>query len=313
MMLVAPSFGVKGFLKLQTFNKFSGKCRIDTGFFPNSVLNAGRNRMGSFDDWFNCGQVGSNNTAPSPTDTGMLGYIAGTNVIQFQSYGAQASPPYYGWRQRTFRHAAGSTAANLSEAGTGWANSGAALWNRGLIVDLLGVPTTITPLSDEVLDLTVQLRYYPPLADVTGTIVIDGINYNYAIRAAEVNSAAAWGNNIGVAVGEACVFASDWAAYDGEPGTLVQIPSGLSDGIDNVANVVNQVYSNNSYQRDMSFNVGPSGWVNVLGIRTILMRTTAGSFQTRFGAVAGDARIPKTSGKTINGVFRVGWTEAVIP
>ena len=39
--------GIKGYLRLQTVNKFSGKIRIDTGWFPNLILDTGRNAMGT--------------------------------------------------------------------------------------------------------------------------------------------------------------------------------------------------------------------------------------------------------------------------
>lgn len=53
----------------------------------------------------------------------------------------------------------GVAAGNLSEVGMGWGNSN--LWNRALIKDINGNPTTITILSDEYLDVVSEIRIYP--------------------------------------------------------------------------------------------------------------------------------------------------------
>ena len=313
IMIILPPFGVKGFLRLQTINKFSGKCRIDTGWFPNSVLFEGMNRMGGYSDYFNYAQVGTNNTTPQQTDTGLLGWHAGTNTIMENFRGAAASPPYYGYRQKRFRFGAGTVAANLSEAGVGWGSTGATLWNRALIVDLLGNPTTVTPLADELLDLTAQIRYYPPLVDVTGVKTIGGENFNYLVRAAEVTNSDWWGNGIGTVVQHSCAYTSDWQVYDGEPGTLTQNPSGVAAAIDFTNGVSSNAYSNNSYTRTMNFNCGPNGW-NAPGLlRTLRFRTTAGSYQIRLGKVSDDSPLNKTSAKVIDGQFQVSWSEYVVP
>ena len=313
-MIVLPPFGVKGFMRLQTINKFSGKRRIDTGWFPNSVLFEGMNRMGTASDWFNYAQVGTNNTTPQQTDTGLLGYFAGTNTVVENFRGATGSAPYYGYRQKRFRFGAGTVAANLSEAGVGWSNVGATLWNRALIVDLNGDPTTVTPLADELLDLTAQIRYYPPLVDVTGVLEIEpGVNYNYLVRAAEVTNSDWWGNGVGTIVQHSCAYTSDWAAYDGEPGTIVQNPNGVVSSIDYTSGVSSNAYSNNSYTRTMNFNCGPTGWNPPGGFRTFRVRTTAGSYQIRVGKVSDDAVLNKTSGKVIDGQFQVSWSEATVP
>ena len=57
--------------------------------------------------------------------------------------------------------------------------------------------TTITPLADEILDVVVEVRYYPPLTDTTGTVTLNGIDYDYIIRAASITNVAGWGEFIG--------------------------------------------------------------------------------------------------------------------
>ena len=85
--------------------------------------------------------------------------------------------PYYRWAKVTWRFGQGVAAGNISEVGLGWGNSN--LWNRALIKDANGNPTTITVLSDEYLDVVSEIRDYPTLSssgsfnllDKTGAII----------------------------------------------------------------------------------------------------------------------------------------------
>lgn len=299
--------GIKGYLRLQTVNKFSGKIRIDTGWFPNLILDTGRNAMGTRSDFIDCAQVGTDNTAPNVGQAAMLGYQAGTTDIQSTLDGQQSStPPYYGWKRRVYRFAAGTVAANLSEAGVGWATTGSTLYSRALILDpITQLPTTITPLADEALDLSYELRYYPPTVDVTSpSVTLDGITYDTTTRGAEVNSSN-WSSSIGAEVGYASEL--NWNAYDGNIGTQLQNPSGSSAGpATPVMN--NLVYSNNSYERVLTCQVDIDGWNLGAGIRSLRIRTTAGSFQTQFDANPGGATIPKTTGYTMIMKWKLAWT-----
>lgn len=288
--------------------------RVLADWFENTLLDSGRNRMGSNSDWLNACQVGTDNTAPQATDTGLLGYVAGTSSVQETISSAQASSPYYGWKQRRYRFSVGSTAANLSEVGVGWStSSGAFLVSRALIVDGNGDPTTVTPLADEILDVWYEFRYYPPLVDVTGQVTLDGTVYDYTIRASEVNIGE-YGDLIGNAIGEYSPGSGagvDWIAYDGTIGTILQAPNGNSTS--GSADPTNQSYSNNSYQRKMDVSCDGTGWNLGAGIRSIRIKTTAGRFQTEFSSNPGGNTIPKTVSYTMQMTWVISWVEATIP
>lgn len=306
--------GMKGFMRLQCWrpDPILHRCRIDTGWFPNKILDAGRNQMAQRNDWMLRCQVGTNNTAPLATDTGLLGYVAGTSTIQADNFGAQGSAPYYGWRQRTFRFAvgAGHGAQNLKEAGVGWATTGATLISRALIVDpLTQLPTVVTPLVDEILDVSYMLRYYPPLVDVAQSVVLNGLTYDTISRAAEVTNSGAWGNPIGTQIGEESLFSSDWSAFDGAIGTLTQSPSGIAASCDH-ANAFNEAYSNNSYQLSMQCNTGPTGWNLGAGIRSLRIKTKAGWYQSQFTRNPGGQTIPKDINYTMDMAWTLAWVEA---
>ena len=320
------SIGCKGFVRLEAIkvktckdgspildkngNYIEISKRILADWFPNKLLDSGRNRMGTNSDWLNCVQVGTNNTTPQATDTGLLGYIAGSSSIQETITGAEASSPYFAWKRRRWRYGVGETAANLSEVGVGWSTAnGAYLVSRALIVDGDGNPTTVTPLADEILDVWYEFRYYPPETDVTGTVTLNGVDYNYTVRASEV-TVTETADLIGTAIGEYSpgLVHQDWNAYDGTIGTLTQAPNGLS--ANGTQDPTNSPYSNNSYQRRMSINCGTTGWNLAGGIRSIRIKTTAGRFQTQFGSVSGDNKIPKTDQFTMDMAWIISWSEA---
>lgn len=306
--------GMKGFLRLQTINKFSGKITYDTGFFPNTLLDAGMNIMADRSDWMTYCQVGTDNSAPNSSQTALLGWHAGSNDIQSTIDGQSGSEPHYGWKRIVIRFPPGSVAANLSEAGIGWGESGSTLISRALILDpILQTPVTITPLADELLDLSYELRYYPPLSDIlTPQVTLNGVIYDTITRAANVTGDR-WSDQIGVAMGEysdTTGIGTDWVAYDGNIGTILTGPDGVSANCDN-DDQYNAAYLNNSYEIQMYCLTGSAGWNLGSGIRSIRFNTVAGAYQTQFNAASGGATIPKTSDYSMNMSWTLSWAEKV--
>lgn len=283
--------------------------RVLADWFPNQILDAGRNIMATMDNWNAHCQVGTDNTLPTVDDTTLVEYFAGSSNVVNNIVGAQGSPPYYQYERKQYRFAAGTVTANLSEAGVGWSSAnGPFLISRALILDGGGTPTTVTPLADEYLDMFYELRYYPPLVDATGTVTLNGVVYNTKTRASLVTASAF---KVGAQIG--VLGSVYWVAYDGDIGTITQAPSGNPANNDN-QNQFALGYVNNSYELDLQVECGPAGWeLGAPGIRSIFIRTTAGDFQTQFGAVSDDSPIPKTVSFTMSFTWRLGWTASVIP
>lgn len=184
--------GVAGYFKIEAI-KVDGEGneisrRVAADWFPNLILNQGLDRMADNNDFMSSVQVGSGSTAPADTDTQLQSHIAGVGSITSNTYGAQSSAPYYGWRRNTWRFTAGTATGNLSEIGVGWSATGATLFSRSLIKDEEGNPTTITVLADEILDVTYELRNYPFLTDLPGSFDIGATTYTTSMRAANVTS-----------------------------------------------------------------------------------------------------------------------------
>lgn len=133
----------------------------ETEWFKNIVLDTGLNQM-SVGTWIDRVRVGSGNSTPVASQTQLDNTIASTTTVQDSGSVTKqtTTSPYYTAAKRTYRFAEGVAAGNISEVGCGW-GAGLALWNRALVKDLNGDPTTITVLSDEFLDVIVEVRYYP--------------------------------------------------------------------------------------------------------------------------------------------------------
>lgn len=146
--------------KLVARKASTGEITRETDWFQNIVLDTGLAQMSS-GVWIDRCCVGTGNSTPVATQTQLDTFKASTTTIQgtVESGVQLTTLPYYDWLRVTYRFGEGVAAGNISEVGMGWANAN--LWNRALIKDNNGNPTTITVLSDEYLDVITEIRVYP--------------------------------------------------------------------------------------------------------------------------------------------------------
>ena len=149
----------------------------ETDWFCNLVLDTGLARM-SVGTWIDRCCIGTGNSTPISTQTALDAFLASSTTVQAQSAAVQVSAaPYYYSANLTWRFGQGVAVGNISEVGLGWGNT--TLWNRALIKDSSGNPTTITVLADEYLDVVSEVRVYPAqslsgsfnLLDKTGALI----------------------------------------------------------------------------------------------------------------------------------------------
>lgn len=138
--------------------KADGTVTRETPWFLNLVLDTGLERM-TTDSYADRCCVGTGNSEPIPSQVALDAFKASTTTVQANSNGIVTTDTVYGWARRTWRFDKGVAAGNISEVGLGWGNAN--LWNRALIKDAAGNPTTITVLSDEYLDVISEIRCYP--------------------------------------------------------------------------------------------------------------------------------------------------------
>lgn len=321
---VTSTMGVQGWYKMEALKVdadgrvIEGSRRVVADWFPNLITNQGLDRLGGDNpnNIFPSCQVGSGTTAPNVNDTGLVSRIAGTSTAAASpAQGAQSTAPYYGWLRNFYRFATGTAAGNLSEVGVGWGTTGATLYSRALVLDSGGNPTTVTVLSDEVLDVTYEHRLYPPTDDATNVVNISGTNYTFTTRAANVTNSSFWsmaGNNspnggsyFGLAAGTNTV-----TAYNGSIGAITSIPGGTSALFGSSPTLT--AYTPGSYFRDSSVSAGTSAAVLSGGITALLAtfgRNFGNNGQFQYGV---SPAIPKLNTQTLTLTFRQSWARKTI-
>lgn len=285
-----------GFYKLVATNS-KGQTRVVADWFANLILDVGLNRLGT-GGIIDRISVGSGNSTPTAGQTSLDTLVATTTTTvgaAVESYDSVGNS--YAFRRSTYRFATGVAAGNLTEVGAGWSGG---LFSRALIKDGGGVPTTVTILSDETLDVIYELRVYVP-ADVVGTCVISGVTYNTVMRACKLNSSSYWGFGLLWAQGMATPnMSSTTNAFGvGALGTVLTDPGGtFLNNATSTAAVGS--YVNNSYERVYRNTYGLSDGAVPFGAMTFLSRM--GAYKASF-----DPPIPKDTTKILTIDWKISW------
>lgn len=278
--------------------------------FPNLVTNGGLDRIGSNNGAGAYCQVGTGTTTPTFGDTALANRIAGSNseVSGGTSATIVAGPPRYSSNISGRRFAAGVATGNLTEVGFGWATTGS-LYNRALIRDGSGNPTTITVLADEILDVYLETRFYIPTGDGTPFVLtLGGVNYTFTrrpMRNAVANASGVTSKGWGIANTPGS-FQACGLIGDAGGGSGAQIGSCPWNGAIAAENAVNpggtrgncaaamSAYTGGSYQRAGTLTCGIGDGNLAGGITAFTLITAWSSWQFSISPA-----IPKTSSKTL--------------
>lgn len=328
-IIALPTMGVAGLYRLQTHKYKSGTLKYDTGWINNIITDVGLADwytlvgLGSFDTWGSmCASscVGTGNTAPAVTDTQLAAFRAyvgpkasggGTGFAGFDStayVAAAGSDPAY-WRGvSSWQYGTGAASGNLTEVGVYPGNPGGGavapyyaghLFSRALILDANGNPTSITVLSDEILTVTWQLRFYLDLTDHAFSFNLNGspVTGTYRMyQAANQRASSATGatrSNTAVVTAYNGAMVS---VLSGNPSTPLGSTSGST-----VYNFVNDLANSGVLYVDSKLNAG----VNTMNgtINTFIFQNHMWSYQ--FGNLS--QPIVKTSGQQLQMNFRTSW------
>ncbi len=300
---MALHFEVSGHFTLST-NK-----RGKVAEFTNLITNAGLNNLTDA-RWHQSAFVGTGSTPPNVNDTNLAAYLSHSNPSSGKTtstVGVSSSAPYYCYMRATYRFAVGEAAGNLTEIGVGWRGTSVNnLICRTLIKDANGDPTALTILSDEILDVTYELRQYIPTEDVTGTITFGGNiggTYAYTLRPSRITTAGygnvgGWGGSNQFAV----VPSTTWTyAYTGGGlGTIFSSPSGNS--LNFASSVNSPSYVQDSYTSTLTYTFGVDTSNHVNGISCFRFYLGNGAYQIKF-----DPPIPKTASDALSFTVSYSW------
>lgn len=164
------------------------------GPFDNLITDIGLDQICRSNDLplVNFSYVGTGTATPVVGDIAMQNLVAASGSNTAATKTTQNFSPYRESCVLVYRYSVGAAAGNLTEVGVGWSSTGInALFSRARIVDSEGNPTSITVLSDEILDVTYTLYYYPPLTDSEVIIPVDVegtiVNTTVTTRAAQIS------------------------------------------------------------------------------------------------------------------------------
>ena len=267
----------------------------ESPWFNNIITNQGLDYIGE-NSFLNYCRVGSGAATPLATDTALQSSVAVTNTAVDTTTTYSSSSPYWSAAIRTWRFAVGDAAGNLSEVGifaTGDANS---CGSRALILDEFGDPTTITVLSNEILDVTYEARTYMLEDDITGSATIGADNYDWTLRGA----LAAGGSQYGLFLSGA-VIQGILTPCSGNIGTVVEEPTGQGGPVTGTVNS----YVTGTYKRSQVFTFGLESnnfdWQSLF-FQPVAQFGTSPKFQIQLDPV-----LEKTNTKLVELLLEVSW------
>jgi len=164
------------------------------GFYPNLITDIGMNQIAAttISNLVGYMNLGTGSTAPAFTDTGLVAEVATARQGGVQAVGPTyvAGTPDYAYRRNMYAFTELFANGNLTEVGLFWAGSGGStMFIRQLLKDSGGTPVTVTKTSSDQLQITHEFRFYPPTADVAGSVTFSGQTYTLATRCGNVSSA----------------------------------------------------------------------------------------------------------------------------
>lgn len=286
-------------------HRLDGSSRQVFPWTDNLILDAGLNRFPA-GGIFGRGMAGGSNAAPSAGQTGLITPLMEGTTVQSQTSGTDLVNNYC-YIRFTYRFPQATSDVNISEVGIGWAAN--TCFSRALTVDGVGAPTTVTITTGEFFDLTYELRFYWPTTDVTGTITLNGINYDYTARASDVgNWAAQMQNYVPGSGGNISTGFTTASWYNGGNvaglGAITTGPNGAVFGTNPMAYL--GAYSNNSYLRNVRASRGITGTQLSISGATFNM-ASYGIYKVAFNPV-----IPKDDTNNLNLDLVFAWARKTI-
>jgi hypothetical protein len=182
--IVPPKSGVAGYFRIEGFRP-DGRRRVLSDWKKNLITDGGLHRWAAGAPIAYC-SVGSGTTPPANSDIALETFVAQHDSIPSGVYGAQSTAPYYGWTRWVFRFNPPGTEHTISEFGTGWGTNGTDLWSHA------AVSPAVTWLDDETLEITYEMRVYPPTEDRVYETLLAGAVREGVIRAMDVDNGEHW-------------------------------------------------------------------------------------------------------------------------
>ena len=290
-----------------------GSTKIDTGYQKNLILNQGLDFFGGGRGDFMTEYcvIGSGNSQPSYTQNKLDNTVVGVGGGMFSSktdYDAIKNGNLYtNYTMSNFSFTKLNN-VNISEVGlasTYGSPSSYYLCTRALIKDVSGNPTTITVLSGEILEIYYKLWAVFDTTDKTGQInLLNGaggsVPYKYQARLAKVGDRL-YNNTASIF----SVMTNLTNLTNDDLSAITTVPSTGLSSYTAATSYESNTYVQNSYKRVflINFDVRKANAAN----RVLVITLNNSCWQIRFGSVADDSPITKTSTQTLSIPIEVSW------
>ena len=268
-------------------------------WFDNVITNIGLDRLGLSGGFSNTQYclLGTGSTAPSPTDVGLVSKSTAAKGVSAVTSGTATTAPYFSWRRTSYVFNPGEATGNISEMSVGWSTDNVSAFSRCLITEN-GNPITVTVLPTDFVTVYYELRLYPNMNILEGTIALAGVDYDYKSMPFGVTTGKWNGNLIGYS--EFGTIQS-YNARDGGVGTpLVDETFTQEDTIWYTSTL--SPYVQGSYERNFSFTI-PVNRCNFTNFLKSLYLIFYG-YAFKYGFTPA---IPKDNTKTLTLNFRISW------
>lgn len=298
--------GIKG--RVKCVKKSLDNEVLETYEFDNIVTDTGLNYMGTNNVAIlaKC-QIGSGNSTPNPNQSSLDALIASVSgsVISYD-YDYNPDNPIYINSQTNLFKFTNLNNVNITEIGLMPNISGYNdIATRALIKDAMGNPTSITVLTGEVLEVYYTMAQVFSTEDSSFQINVydkDGNAelYNVDVRLAYAGHAENM-YNVGRELSPKSCY-----VFNDELKAVTSTNTGRFDTIDAKASDMS-VYVPNSFKRIINAKATLSKANNASGIRRIMIGTTMGFWQFRFGRVSDDAPLQKSDQKVLEFPVEFNW------
>ncbi len=163
----------------------------DTGWIKNTWTDLGKQRLGAHITHM---AIGSDNAATQPADVSLGALLAGPDQSTLSNSANNGGPGYDFYSIMYERFVAGDGTGTIEEIGMFHSTSTTGLCCRAVI-------TPIVKGAANVLDMWYRCNCTPYILDKTGSVLIDGVNYDWTLRPYDVDlwtrawNGAGWGNS----------------------------------------------------------------------------------------------------------------------
>lgn len=321
-----------GYYKIEKVNKDTLEREVVADWFKNQIFQSGIDVMNRI-DVLSTLMLSHNSTDPYYTTPLIIGdtpfvdmrgsqysspnsyyYPEVWSVLTpFSSRLITGAPDYYGYYRKTFRYNPNTLSSiEFRDVSIGWVESTLLFidtlnvptyrwqfkeFSRATIKDNNNLPKSIEVAANEYLDITYELRLYPPLTDTYGTLLFNGNIHDVTYRAMGVNPGGA--GSPGWTPGT-LVDIFNWPnVHTGSIGPINGSPSGTSSQPTGLT----ILERGNSFITFRTLIPLDSGTFATTGIKSFSLNTWyMGAFQAEF-----NPPIPKPADATIEFIAKLTW------